>query len=50
MQPCTEQLQAPHKPAALEGRVNTVVKMSLIISYFVLENDGMALIMQQVQY
>jgi len=45
-----EQLQAPHKPPALEGHVDAVVKTSQIISYFVLENDNMALMTWQTQY
>lgn len=50
MQPGTEQLQAPHKAAALEGHINAVAKMSQIISYFVLENDGVALMTWQMHY
>lgn len=50
MQPRMEQLQAACKPAALEGQANAVAKMSQIISYFVVENDGMAFMMWQRHY
>lgn len=50
MQSCMEQLQAPHKKAALEGQANAAVKKPQIISGFLLENDGMVLIMWQMHY
>lgn len=47
MQPRMEQLRAP---AALEGQVKAVAKMSQIISFFALEKDGTALAMWQMRY